>query len=124
VVVLAQEKTPITVKDTSVATGVIILSVDLNGKSVDLQSTGSMPARTQLKTGRYMLVHLPRNHGLYDCQNVDVYPTICGTPPRPSASGSIAPFRNKGCRSKKRSPRPALVLPFRARFPASATKCA
>ena len=74
VVALAQEKSPITVKESTVATGVVIMTVDLKGKSVDLQCTQSMPACAQLKTGEYVMVQLPKNRGLYDCQNVDVYP--------------------------------------------------
>ena len=73
VVMLAQEKTPITVKETTSASGVIIVTVDLNGKSVDLQCTENMPACARLKTGKYVMVQLPKNRGLYDCQNVDVY---------------------------------------------------
>jgi len=74
VVMRAQEKTPITVKESTSASGVIIVTVDLNGKAVDLQCTENMPACRQLKTGKYVMVRLPKNRGVYDCQNVDVYP--------------------------------------------------
>jgi hypothetical protein len=74
VALLAQEKSTITVKEATVATGVVIMTADLNGKSVDLQCTQSMPLCTTLKNGKYVMVQLPKNHGMYDCQNVDVFP--------------------------------------------------
>jgi len=27
-----------------------------------------------LKTGKYVMAQLPKNRGLYDCQNVDLFP--------------------------------------------------
>lgn len=75
VVLVAQDKSStITVKEATVATGVVIVTADMNGKSVDLQCTQSMPLCTQLKNGKYAVVLLPKNRGMYDCQNVDVYP--------------------------------------------------
>ena len=52
VVMVAQEKSSITVQESTVATGVVVVTWDLNGKSVDLQCTQSMPACTRLKTGK------------------------------------------------------------------------
>ena len=74
VVMVAQEKSSITVQESTVATGVVVVTWDLNGKSVDLQCTQSMPACTRLKTGKYVMAQLPKNRGLYDCQNVDLFP--------------------------------------------------
>jgi len=75
VVVLAQEKpSPIVVKEATTATGVVIVTADLAGKSVELQCTQSMPACVSLKNGKYTMVQLPKNHGMYDCQNVDIFP--------------------------------------------------
>lgn len=74
VVVLAQEKpSPIVVKEATTATGVVIVTADLAGKAVELQCTQGMPACVSLKNGKYILVQLPKNHGMYDCQNVDVF---------------------------------------------------
>lgn len=73
VVVLAQEKSSIVVRDATVTSGVVIVTVDMGGKSVDLQCTQSMPDCTTLKSGKYLMVQLPKNRGMYDCQNVDVY---------------------------------------------------
>lgn len=79
-VLFAQEKSTITVKEATVATGVVVVTADMNGKSVDLQCTQSMPSCTTLKNGKYTLVVLPKNHGMYDCQNVDVYPGDTSNP--------------------------------------------
>lgn len=74
VVVLAQEKTSsMVVKEATVATGVIIVTADLGGKSVELQCTQGMSACVSLKNGKYVVVQLPKNRGMYDCQNVEVY---------------------------------------------------
>jgi hypothetical protein len=74
VVTLAQEKpSPIMVKEATTTTGVVIVTADMAGKSVQLQCTASMPDCAALKNGKYVIVLLPKNHGMYDCQNVDVY---------------------------------------------------
>jgi hypothetical protein len=73
-VTLAQEKSsPIMVKEATTTTGVVIVTADMAGKSVQLQCTASMPDCAALKNGKYVIVLLPKNHGMYDCQNVDVY---------------------------------------------------
>jgi len=75
VMVLAQDKTsPIVVKEATISTGVVVVTADMGGKSVELQCTQSMPDCISLKNGKYVLVQLPKNHGMYDCQNVDVFP--------------------------------------------------
>ncbi|HEY7096090.1 MAG TPA: hypothetical protein VH437_05160 [Terriglobales bacterium] len=71
--VVAQEKSTITVKDSSITTSVIIVSADMGGKSIELQCNVSTPNCTQLKQGKYQIVQLPKNRGMYDCQNADVY---------------------------------------------------
>jgi hypothetical protein len=75
VIVLAQsEPTTIVVKEATVATGgVLIVTADQAGKPIELQCTQSMSACVSLKNGKYVMVQLPKNHGMYDCQNVDIY---------------------------------------------------
>ena len=73
IVLLAQEATTITVKESSTTTGVVIVSADMSGKTVELQCNVTSPSCTPLKVGKYQLVQLPKNHGMYDCQNADVY---------------------------------------------------
>lgn len=73
VLALAQEKSAITVKDSSVSTGVVIVSAEMGGKPVELQCNLNTPSCVQLKPGKYQMVQLPKNYGMYDCQNADVY---------------------------------------------------
>ena len=70
----AQEKSLVTVKDTVTTSGVIVVTIQENGKSVDIQCTQSFPNCTAPAAGEYWMVRLPKNHGLYDCANVDLYP--------------------------------------------------
>lgn len=71
--VLAQEKTSINVKDSSTSTGVVVVSAEMGGKSVELQCNLNTQSCAQLKPGKYQMVQLPKNYGMYDCQNADVY---------------------------------------------------
>jgi len=71
---LAQEKSQITVKETTVSTGVVIVTANAAGKPVELQCNQSMSACTVLKPGDSWMVRLPKNHGMYDCANVDLFP--------------------------------------------------
>jgi len=73
VLVLAQDKLTLTVKDSSSTTGVVIVEAQLAGKSVDLQCNEGSPDCKALKHGSYIAIKLPKNHGMYDCQNVDVF---------------------------------------------------
>jgi hypothetical protein len=74
VVLLAQEKSQITVKESTVMTGVVIITANENGKTLELQCNQSMAACTVLKPGEYWMVRLPKNYGMYDCANVDLFP--------------------------------------------------
>jgi hypothetical protein len=74
VLLLAQEKSLITVKESAVTTGVVIITASENGKALELQCNQSMSACTVLKPGEYWMVRLPKNYGMYDCANVDLFP--------------------------------------------------
>jgi hypothetical protein len=69
----AADKTLVTVKDSSVNNGVVLVNVKVEGKSLELQCTQSAPFCKTVQTGSYWMVHLPENHGLYDCDNVDLF---------------------------------------------------
>ena len=73
VAVLAQDKATLTVKDSSTYTGVVIVNAETGGKLVELQCNQSASGCTLLKPGKYTMVALPKNWGMYDCKNVDVY---------------------------------------------------
>ena len=73
VAVSAQEKSTITVKGSSVNNGVVIVDVMKGGKGYDLQCNQGAPSCTQLKSGKYELVQLEPNTGMYDCKDVQVF---------------------------------------------------
>jgi len=71
---LAIEKSQITVKETSVSGDVILVTIQESGKSYELQCTKGAPNCATPPAGTYWMVRLPKNHGYYDCANVDLYP--------------------------------------------------
>jgi len=70
----AQEKSKITVKTFEKNNGVIIVTIIDGKKSVDLNCNEGFPQCTAPKAGEYWMVRLPKNHGVYECQNVDLFP--------------------------------------------------
>jgi len=70
---LAIEKSTITVKETTVSGDVVLVTIQESGKSFELQCTKGAPNCATPKPGSYWMVRLPKNHGYYDCANVDLY---------------------------------------------------
>jgi hypothetical protein len=70
----AADKSPVTVKSSQVVSGVVLVTVNENGKSLDLQCNDGHAYCKAVKPGEYRMVRLPKNRGMYDCQNVDLYP--------------------------------------------------
>jgi hypothetical protein len=70
---LAADKTLVTVKSSSVNNGEVIVTIHAEGKPLELQCTQSAPFCKTIQAGSYWMVQLPPNHGLYDCQNVDLF---------------------------------------------------
>jgi hypothetical protein len=77
--VVAQEASVITVKGTEVNNGVVIVDVIKGGKGYDLQCNQGAPSCAPLKSGKYQLVELPSNSGMYDCRDVQVFPNNEGS---------------------------------------------
>jgi len=72
--VAPSDKSQITVKNSEVSSGVVIVSA-LEGKTpLELQCNKGAAFCSVLEPGDYLMVRLPRNHGLYDCQDADIYP--------------------------------------------------
>ncbi len=69
----AQEKSAITVKGTELSNGVVIVDVLKAGKAVELQCNQGLPSCNPLKSGKYQMIELPPNSGMYDCRDVEVY---------------------------------------------------
>ena len=70
----ALDKALITVKSATVNSGVVIVSIQDSGKNFELQCNQASPNCAQPKPGSYWMVRLEKNHGMYDCSNVDLYP--------------------------------------------------
>jgi len=74
-VLWAQEKSEITVKSSELSNHVIMISAVEKGKSLELHCNDGQAFCMAVKPGNYQMVRLAKNHGMYDCQNVDLYPT-------------------------------------------------
>jgi hypothetical protein len=70
---LAVDKALVTVKSSSVNNGEVIVTIHAEGKPLELQCTQSAPFCKTIQAGSYWMVRLPPNHGLYDCDNVDLF---------------------------------------------------
>jgi len=72
--VWSQEPSTITVRKSAVNNGVVILDILKTGKAYELQCNQGAPGCTALKSGQYQMIELPKNFGMYDCKDVEVYP--------------------------------------------------
>ncbi len=70
---LAEDKSQVTVKGVDKNNGVVLITISENGKTLELQCNESASFCTAVKPGEYQMVRLPKNRGLYDCQNVDLF---------------------------------------------------
>jgi hypothetical protein len=76
--VLAQEQREartITVRSSEVNNGVVVLAAREGQNSLELHCNKDMSGCTVLVPGTYLMVRLPKNRGVYDCANVDIYRT-------------------------------------------------
>lgn len=77
--VVAQDKSTITVKNSETNNGVIIIvatqeaTADQAKTSVELHCNKGATACKAPEPGTYLMVRLPKNWGMYDCANVDLY---------------------------------------------------
>ncbi|HYL16300.1 MAG TPA: hypothetical protein VEV41_24920 [Terriglobales bacterium] len=73
---LAQEQREveiITVSSSEVTNGVVILTAEEGRKAFELRCNKDISGCTVLEPGSYLMVRLPKNRGIYDCANVDIY---------------------------------------------------
>jgi hypothetical protein len=75
----AQEKSAITVKGTELNNGVVIVNVLKGAKAYELQCNEGAPGCASLKSGKYQMVELPSNTGMYDCHDVQVFSESAAT---------------------------------------------
>ena len=67
------ESQKIAVKGKEVNNGVVILAAQEGKNSFDLRCNKDASGCTILEPGEYTMVRLPKNRGLYDCTNAEVY---------------------------------------------------
>ena len=84
-----QEKTLVKVKSSEIVTGVVIVHVEKDAKSLELQCNQGMDGCKALPSGSYLMVELPKNYGIYDCRNVEMYR---GDQAKPDAAGLIGNY--------------------------------
>ncbi len=86
---LAQDKTPVKVKSSQVITGVVIVKVQKGADSLELQCNEGAGSCKALASGNYLMVELPKNYGMYDCKNVEVY---TGDPDKPDEAKLVGAY--------------------------------
>ncbi len=84
-----QDKTPVKVKSSEVVTGVVIVHIEKDAKSLELQCNEGAGYCKTLPSGSYLMVELPKNYGMYDCKNVEIYR---GDQDKPEAAQMIGAY--------------------------------
>jgi hypothetical protein len=74
-VALAQETSQLTIKSGEINSGVVILTAASHGKNFELQCNQGAGGCKVLQPGSYVMVRLPKNRGMYDCANVEIFST-------------------------------------------------
>ncbi len=85
----AQERTPVKVRNSEIVTGVVIVHVQKDAKTLELQCNQGASGCKALQSGNYLMVELPKNYGMYDCQNVEMYQ---GDQDKPEAARKIGEY--------------------------------
>ena len=55
-----------------IVTGVVIVHVQKDAKTLELQCNQGASDCKALQSGNYLMVEVPKNYGMYDCQNVEM----------------------------------------------------
>jgi hypothetical protein len=90
---MAEDKSIVTVKSGEVSNGVVILTVHqaANGQAAEsfaLHCNKGMADCKVLEPGTYVMVRLPKNWGMYDCANVDLYANTAD----PASGGKLGEY--------------------------------
>ncbi len=78
--VTAQNKSNIIVTAYELNNGVVVLDILKAGKTYQLTCNHGFSGCMPLKNGKYVMVELPKNYGMYECKNVVVYPETVADP--------------------------------------------
>jgi hypothetical protein len=73
------ESRAVTIKSSEVNNGVVILAVREGKNSLELQCNQGMSGCAVLEPGSYTMLRLPKNHGVYQCTNVEIYRGTTGS---------------------------------------------
>jgi hypothetical protein len=85
----AQERSYIAVKARDSNNGIVTVDVVRDGKGYRLTCNERMSGCLSLKNGRYLMVELPTNFGIYDCKDVEIYPEFAVDPLRHKKLGEF-----------------------------------
>lgn len=69
-----EDLTSITIKSHAANKQMVILDVVQGAKVLEFTCNVGFPNCNDLEPGKYKMVELPKNHGMYECRNVEVYP--------------------------------------------------
>jgi hypothetical protein len=84
-----QDKAPVKVTGSQVVTGVVIVHVQKDKKTLDLQCNQGVSSCKALQSGSYLMLELPPNYGMYDCKNVEMYQ---GDPDKPDDAEKVGSY--------------------------------
>ncbi len=85
----SQEKTPVKVKSSEVVTGVVLVHLQKDAKSIELQCNEGASGCKALPAGNYQMVELPPHFGLYECKDVEVYRS---DPDKPQSNEKVGEY--------------------------------
>jgi len=77
----------ITVKGSELNNGVVVVNILKTGKPHELQCNQEASSCTALKSGKYQIVELPKNFGMYDCKVIEVYSEFAADPEKDKKLG-------------------------------------
>jgi hypothetical protein len=77
----------ITVKGNELNNGVVVVDILKTGKPYELQCNQGASSSTALKSGKYQIVELPKNFGMYDCKVVEVCSEFAADPEKEKKLG-------------------------------------
>ena len=93
---VAQEKSYISVRGNNLNSGVVIVDIVKAGKGYKLQYNQGASGCVALKNGKYQMVELPQNFGMYECKDVEVYPEDAITSEKDKKLGEYCLLENNG----------------------------
>jgi hypothetical protein len=85
--VSAQEISVVVVKGHELNNGVVVLDIVKDGNAYELTCNEGYSGCNPLRNGTYVMVELPKNFGMYECRNVELYPESDGVPEKEKKLG-------------------------------------